>query len=272
MQKKTNFILVLCFLAGLFLLLYPVVSDYWNSFHQSTAIADYSNVVSNLYDEKAEAVLNAAREYNDSVSKRPHRFIPTEEEHAEYMDTLSIDGKDVMGYLEIPSIHCSLPVYHTVRDSVLQVGVGHIEGSSLPVGGIGTHCLLSGHRGLPSSTLLTHLDKVLEGDLFMLNVLNEQLTYEVDQIRIVEPEDVTDLQLDPEEDYCTLVTCTPYGIKTHRLLVRGHRVENVETAERRKITPDAVQIDPVQVVPFVAAPLVILAVIWLLYGDRHHKE
>ena len=272
MKKHTNFILVVCFLLGLGILAYPFVSNYWNSFHQSSAIAGYSNTVSSMKQEEFDAIWAQADLYNEEIQSRYHRFIPTEEEHEQYIDTLNVNGDGVLGYLEIPNIRVSLPMYHTVKDSVLQIATGHIEGSSLPVGGPSTHCILSGHRGLPSAKLLTDLDQVLEGDLFMLHVLNETLTYQVDQIRIVEPEDISNLNIDPEKDYCTLVTCTPYGINSHRLLVRGKRVENLEEATKKIIPADAVQIDPVQVLPFVAAPLAILAVFWLLYGNRYHRR
>ena len=173
-----------------------------------------------------------------------------------------------MGYIEIPAIGVSLPIYHGVEDTVLKIAIGHIEGTSLPVGGEGTHCVVSGHRGLPSAKLFTDLDKLVEGDIFMLCVLDEVLTYEVDAIHIVKPQEVELLEIEPGEDLCTLVTCTPYGINSHRLLVRGHRVDNVESAGAVRVTADAMQIDPILVAPAVAAPILLILFIWLLISTR----
>ena len=167
-----------------------------------------------------------------------------------------------MGYIEIPNLHLSLPIYHGTGDAVLQIAVGHLEWSSLPVGGEGTHCVLSGHRGLPSAKLFTNLDQLTAGDIFVIRVLDEVLTYEVDQILIVEPEDLSALTVEPGQDLCTLVTCTPYGINTHRLLVRGHRIENQSEAIR--VTADAIQIEPLIVAPLVALPLLLILFIILL--------
>ena len=171
-----------------------------------------------------------------------------------------------MGYIEIPAIGVALPIYHGTEDTVLQIAIGHIEGSSLPVGGPGTHCVVSGHRGLPSAKLFTDLDKLVEGDTFMLRVLDEVLTYEVDQIHIVEPREVELLEIEEGQDLCTLVTCTPYGINSHRLLVRGHRIENQESAASIRVTADAMQIEPILVAPAVAAPILLILLIVLLVG------
>jgi sortase A len=178
----------------------------------------------------------------------------------------------VIGSIEIPSINVSLAIYHGTSEAVLQTGVGHIPGSSLPVGGVGTHCVLSGHRGLPSARLFTDLDKLNVGDTFVLHVLDETLTYEVDQILIVEPDDVDALEIDPDKDLCTLVTCTPYGINTHRLLVRGHRVENEATASTVRVTADAIQIEPVQVAPALAVPILLVLLAVLLFTTRKKKK
>jgi len=169
-----------------------------------------------------------------------------------------------MGYVQIPSIDVMLPIYHGTSEGVLQVAVGHLEWSSLPVGGAGSHCVVSGHRGLPSAKLFTDLDKVVEGDVFMLQILDETLTYEVDQIRIVEPHEMEDLMINAGEDLCTLVTCTPYGINSHRMLVRGHRIENLKEARVVRVTADAVQIEPIIVAPFVAAPMLLILLIVLM--------
>ena len=267
-KHLSTIILVIILFAGLSLLLYPTVSDYWNSLHQSRAIASYTEAVANLDDEVYEELWNNAVVYNETLWQRSNRYFPTEEEREDYMSQLNISGDGIMGYIQIPSINCSLPVYHGTDEAILQVAIGHIESSSLPVGGEGTHCVLSGHRGLPSAKLFTNLDRMIEGDLFMLQILNETLTYEVDQIRIVEPEEVSELDFVKGMDYCTLVTCTPYGINTHRLLVRGHRVANLEEKVEVRVTADAVKLDARLVAPAVAIPMLLVMLIWLLIRYR----
>ena len=227
----TTILLIIILLAGLSLLLYPTVSDWWNSLHQSRAIAGYTEAVAGLDGESYELWWEKARRYNEELSQKQNRYRMAEGEKEEYQAQLNVAGNGIMGYIEIPRIKCSLPIYHGTDEAVLQIAVGHIQGTSLPVGGEGSHCVLSGHRGLPSAKLFTDLDQLAEGDLFMLHVLDETLTYEVDQITVVFPEEVNDLELVEGEDYCTLVTCTPYGINTHRLLVRGRRTENLPEEE-----------------------------------------
>ena len=224
--KISTIVLILIFLTGLSLLLYPTVSNCWNLLHQSRAVVEYSSQVEELDEELYEKIWEKAVQYNQDLADRPDRFEMTEEEKQEYERLLNVSGNGIMGYIEIPAIDCSLPVYHGTNEAVLQTSIGHLEGSSLPTGGKGTHCVVSGHRGLPSARLFTDLDKLKEGDLFILKVLDRTLTYEVDQILTVDPYDMEALEINPQADYCTLVTCTPYGINTHRLLVRGHRVEN----------------------------------------------
>lgn len=272
-KNLSTILLILVFLTGLSLLLYPSVSDYWNSFHQSRAIATYAGEVAALDDNTYEHLWQAAEDYNRTLVGRANPFLPMSgEEQARYDSLLNVAGSGVMGYIEIPEIKCSLPIYHGTDEAVLQIAVGHIQGSSLPVGGVGTHCVLSGHRGLPSAKLFTNLDRLKEGDVFLLRVLDETLTYEVDQIRIVEPHQVEDLAIDPERDYCTLVTCTPYGVNSHRLLVRGHRIENQSGASSIRVTADAMQIDPILVAPVVAVPLLLLLLVWLLVSTRKKKK
>lgn len=276
MKKKNNnwttVFLVLLLLAGVSLLLYPSLSDYWNSMHQTRAIASYAETVSQLDTAQYDEMWKAAQDYNRSLAQRETAFALTDEQKAAYESLLDVSGLGVMGYIEIPGIDCSLPIYHGTEESVLQVAVGHLEWSSLPVGGKGTHCVLSGHRGLPSAKLFTNLDKLAVGDTFLLRVLDEVLTYEVDQILIVEPEQVDALGIVPGEDYCTLVTCTPYGINTHRLLVRGHRVENTPEAARMHVTADATQFDPLLVAPVLAIPVLLLLLIILLLPKRQSKS
>ncbi|MGN8632069.1 class C sortase [Blautia sp. HCP3S3_G3] len=261
-------ILVLIFLAGLGLLLYPTVSDYWNSFHQSRAVVSYIESVTNIDDKKYEELWNSAVAYNKKLAETGIKWTLTDEEKEEYDEYLKVDDTGIMAYIEIPEIDCSLPVYHGTEESVLQIAIGHIEGTSFPVGGEGSHCVLSGHRGLPSAKLFTDLDKLVEGDTFILQTLDATLTYEVDQIRIVEPTDLSDLQIEEGKDYCTLVTCTPYGINTHRLLVRGHRIANDEEAIEVRVSADATQIDPIQVAPFIAAPILLILLFLLFFGGR----
>ena len=275
MKKKRNLITVLLFvifLAGLSLLLYPSVSDYWNSLHQTRAIANYTEEVAVLDQELYQEMWDAAQSYNAALAERRNTYTLSDEQMREYESLLDLSGLGIMGYIEIPEIDCSLPVYHGTEESVLQIAVGHIEWTSLPVGGEGTHCVLSGHRGLPSAKLFTNLDKLEPGDVLLLRILDEVLTYEVDQILIVEPQDTSALQIVKGKDYCTLMTCTPYGVNTHRLLVRGHRIDNIEQAHSVRVTADAVQIEPTLVAPIVAIPILLLLLIALLLPKRQkHK-
>lgn len=225
-RKLSTILFVIVFLAGLSLLLYPTVSDYWNSFHQSRAIASYVDAVDNTDEKKLEEMRQAAEAYNEKLLSKQDRYDMSDSDRAEYESLLDVSGTGVMGYVEIPSINVSLPIYHGTDNTILQIGVGHIEGTSLPVGGASTHCAVSGHRGLTSSKLFTDIDQMAEGDTFKLSVLGETLTYEVDQIRIVLPDELNDLKIEEGQDYCTLITCTPYGVNSHRLLIRGHRIAN----------------------------------------------
>ena len=263
-KKILTVVFVLIFLVGLSLLLYPSVSDYWNSFHQSRALAEYSSQVEELDKEAYDQMWAKAEAYNHTLLSDPDRFTMTEEEQAEYDDLLNVSDIGIMGSIEIPAIDCSLPIYHGTQESVLQVAVGHLEGSSLPTGGKGTHCVLTGHRGLPRARLFTDLDKLKKGDLFVLKVLDRTMTYEVDQILTVDPYDMSALEIDPEQDYCTLATCTPYGINTHRLLVRGHRVENQETSSDPQKTEEERDRKPIVTIGITA--LLLLAVLLLGAG------
>ena len=268
MKKRTGspitLLLILILLAGVSLLLYPTVSDYWNSFHQSRAIASYAEQVANIDDAQYEELWDAAQDYNQSLLHRPNDLLLSDEQQEIYKSLLDFGGNGIMGYIEIPIIDVMLPIYHGTNESVLQIAVGHLDWTSLPVGGAGSHCVLSGHRGLPSARLFTDLDKLKVGDVFMLHVLNEILTYEIDQILIVEPQDTDPLLIEPGKDLCTLITCTPYGINSHRMLVRGHRIESQEEPKDIRITADAVRIEPLMVVPFVAVPILLVLLIILL--------
>ena len=270
-KNLTNILLVVILLVGAAILLYPTAADYWNSFHQTRAIASYSDAVSTMDNADYDRIWSEAEAYNAALAEKANPYFFTEEDQKLYEDRLNISGTGVMGYIDIPEIKCTLPIYHGTSHAVLQIAVGHVEGTSLPVGGEGTHCVLSGHRGLPSARLFTDLDQLVAGDLFLLQILDETLTYEVDQIRIVLPTEVSDLTIEKGKDYCTLVTCTPYGVNSHRLLVRGHRVANEESVAHVRVTADAIRIDPILVAPAAAAPMLLLLFIWLMAGGGRKK-
>lgn len=274
MKKKdfSTIALIVVFFVGVSVLLYPTVSDYWNSLHQSQAIATYADSVENMDEQDYEKLWDAAISYNQKLFQSGHGLGLKDEEKEEYNELLDVSGTGIMSYIEIPKIKCSLPVYHGTDEGVLQIAVGHIEGSSLPVGGLNTHCVLSGHRGLPSAKLFSNLDKLEEGDIFMIRTLDQTLTYEVDQIRIVLPDEVEDLKIEEGKDLCTLVTCTPYGINTHRLLVRGHRVANQEEAEAVRVTADAMLVDNRIVAMCIAVPVLVLLLIYVAFGGRRRKR
>lgn len=275
MKKRwTNWLLVLALLVGVALMVYPTFADYWNSFHQSRAIASYTQTVATIDNDKYDQMWQDAFDYNEELRLRTNRYYLNEEQLALYNSLLDATGLGIMGYIEIPSIGVSLPIYHTTSEAVLQVAVGHIEGSSLPVGGESSHSALSGHRGLPSATLFSNLDKMAIGDTFALKILDQTLTYQVDQILIVEPYDLSGLEIIEGQDLCTLVTCTPYGINSHRLLVRGHRVETPEEEKVVRVVADAVQIEPLLVAPVLAAPLLLLLLIALMISTsgRNSKK
>lgn len=270
-KHGTTILLILILLIGLSLMLYPSFSNWWNSMHQSRAIAAYSQQVAKLDNDRYDSLWEEARTYNRSLIDRDNVFLLDDVQKAEYNRLLDVSGMGIMGYIEIPDIQVSLPIYHGTDESVLQIAVGHLDWTSLPVGGESTHCVLSGHRGLPSARLFTDLDALVVGDRFLLRVLDEVLTYEVDQILIVEPYDTDALLIEEGKDLCTLVTCTPYGVNTHRLLVRGHRVETEKEAKTVRVTSDAIQIEPYLVAPVVAAPILLLLLLMLLIPKRRKK-
>lgn len=271
-NKITTILLVLMLVIGLSLLLYPTVSDYWNSTVQSHAVAGYLQEIAVMEKDEYEQYWNDAIAYNALLLERDNPYFLEEDLQALYYDTLDIAGNDIMGYVEIPSIDVELPIYHGTEEKVLQVAIGHLEWTSLPTGGESTHCVLSGHRGLPSARLFTDLDKLAVGDYFMLHVMDETLTYEVDQILIVEPDDTDALLIQEGKDLCTLFTCTPYGVNSHRLLVRGHRVDNLEEAQLVRVTADAVIVEKMVVVPFVLVPILFIMLIVLLVSTPNKKN
>ena len=270
-KHLSTILLVLILLAGLSLLLYPTVADWWNDRHQTKTIANYDQIMANMSDEDYSHLFEAAMEYNRALSKldyplMDHKDIPG------YEELLNVSGNGVMGYVSIEKIDVRLPICHGTDEAVLQIAVGHVEGSSLPTGGAGTHCVLSGHRGLPSARLFTDLDKLEVGDVFTLTVIDLTMTYQVDQILVVEPDDVEPLYTVAGEDYCTLVTCTPYGINSHRLLVRGTRIENEKELADIRVTADAALIEPVLVVPFVAAPILLVLFLYLVLPRKKQEN
>lgn len=275
MKKKdfSTIALIVVFFVGVSVLLYPTVSDYWNSLHQSQAIATYADSVENMDEQDYEKLWDAAVSYNQKLFQSGHGLGLKDEEKEEYNELLDVSGTGIMSYIEIPRIKCSLPIYHGTDEGVLQIAVGHIEGSSLPVGGLNTHCILSGHRGLPSAKLFSNLDKLEEGDIFMIRTLDQTLTYEVDQIRIVLPDEVEDLKIEEGKDLCTLVTCTPYGINTHRLLVRGHRVKYVETKVQEQKEVSKPKTDTRLVIAgAVAGAVVLFIIIFAVRRRRKHRN
>lgn len=271
---RATLFLTITLMIGVCLMAYPSVSDWWNSFHQTQAIAKYSQSVANMERKEFDRMIDEAEAYNAKLVGQKHRFVLTDSQRKEYNNVLDVNGTGIMAYIDIPKIDVSLPIYHGVDQDVLQVAIGHIEGSSLPVGGKGTHSVVSGHRGLPAAKLFTNLDLLEPGDRFIVQVLDRTITYEVDQIRIVLPEEFQDLEIDPDKDLMTLVTCTPYKVNSHRLLVRGHRVEN-DNPNAANITADALLYKPYYVAPIVAAPILLILLIMMLIttssGYRQRK-
>ncbi len=274
-MKKGSFltiILILTLIVGLSLMLYPWFSNYWNDLRQTKAIANYDTVISKMSAEDCSHLFEEAEDYNEALRKIRFPLMYYDDVPG-YDNMLNVDGNGIMGYISIEKIGVELPVYHGIEETVLQVAVGHIEGSSLPTGGESTHCALSAHRGLPSARLFTDLDKLEIGDVFTLTVVDRILTYQVDQILVVEPDNIEPLYVVEGEDYCTLVTCTPYGVNSHRMLIRGKRIENEKQYANIRVTADASIIDPIVVAPFVAAPiLLVLFILLMLPKPRKNRR
>ena len=277
-HRVSNLVLVLILLIGAAIVAYPSFSEYWNSLHQSRAIMGYAQRVAELTNEEYETIWSSALDYNERLLDLPNRWLVEHDENlkADYETQLNADGTGNMGFITIPKINVNLPVYHGTSDSVLQTSIGHIAGTSLPAGSthsdeedfltpdFASHCVLSGHRGLPSARLFSDLDTMEVGDIFYLTILDQTLTYEVDKITVILPEEMEELEFVPGKDLCTLMTCTPYGINTHRLLVRGSRIENEKKKLNVRITADGLRIDPLYVAPFIAVPVLVLMVLWVL--------
>lgn len=270
--SASTIILVAIFLVGMCILLYPSVSDFWNEKRQSQAIINYDEIIDKLSPEDYSEYFRKADEYNGKLKLISAPFLGHKSLADEYYSTLDINGNGMMGYITIEKIKVQLPVYHGTSDTVLNSAVGHVEGSSLPVGGKGTHSVLSAHRGLPSAKLFTNLDKLEPGDIFTIKILDRTITYQVDNILIVLPDKIDDLYVVPNKDYCTLVTCTPYGINSHRMLVRGTRIENIEEEKKVNVITEAYRIDPLIVTPAVAAPMLGILLIFLIVKSSHDKK
>ena len=270
-KNLSTIILILIFLVGLSVMLYPSVSDAVNRKHQSRAVAGYAEEVEQLSDADYQTYFDAADAYNRQLNTTPNAFYKPDLVSG-YAQTLDISGTGIMGYITIPKISVELPIYHGTDEGVLQVAAGHLEGSSLPVGGAGTHAVISAHRGLPSAKLFTNLDELEVGDRFTITVLNRVLTYEVDQISIVLPTEVDQLLPAEGMDYVTLMTCTPYGINTHRLLVRGKRVETTESQKHIRVAADAFRIEPIIVAPILAIPMLLAALVGVLVAPHLRKR
>ena len=264
---KTVILLTLGFLIGICVLLYPAFSNYWNSKTQTRAIVNYESVLEHLKPEDYSAMFQAAYDYNEALYAVEFPLMNYEEVPG-YFDALKLEGTTIMGYVKIDKIGVELPVYHGTSDDVLNRGVGHLQGSSLPVGGESTHCVMSAHRGLPSAKLFTDLDRLEIGDTFQITVLDQVLTYQVDQVKVITPVEIDDLLIVEGKDYCTLFTCTPYGINTHRLLVRGIRIETITEKPVIYVANEAFRIEPLLVTPAVAAPMVLVFLIHLMVKYR----
>lgn len=262
-SKKSTIILLLSFFIGLSVLLYPSISNYWNSKTQTQAIVDYEGMLARIKAEDYGAYFEAAERYNQEVAALESPFVEYENIKG-YNDILNVSGNGMMGYITVPKINQELPVYHGTSEAVLAIAVGHFEGSSFPIGGVNTHSVVSAHRGLPTAVLFTYLDRMEIGDTFYFKILDREITYEVDQIRIVEPHELELIQIEPGGDYCTLVTCTPYGINTQRMLVRGRRLD---TSVKRNIyiANEAYRVDTLVVMPMVALPILAVLMLYVLF-------
>jgi sortase A len=273
MKKTHNFstiLTTLIFFTGLAVLLYPSVSNYINQIHATHAVENYDTKLNTIQDGQYDEMLEAARTYNKKLAEKPSVYLNGDPQSAEYKDLLDITGDGMMGYITIQKIKVLLPVYHGTSNDILSSGAGHLEGSSLPVGGADTHAVITGHRGLPAAKLFTDLDRLETGDTFTLNILNETLTYEIDDISIVLPDEISKINIIPGGDYVTLVTCTPYAVNTHRLLVRGKRIDNPKGAMR--VTADAMQIDPMIAAPVLAAPVLLILLILLFTAPKKRNR
>lgn len=274
MRKNRDIIITavfgIIFLVSLSVMLYPTFSNWWNNHIASHAVTFYKESVAQLDNGETERIFSEAHEYNQKLAQL-HSPFTNFADIPGYDDILNISGTGIMGYVSIPNIKVELPIYHGTSEGVLQIAAGHIQGSSLPVGGESTHAVISGHRGLPSAKLFTDLDQIVEGDIFTINVMNEVLTYEVEKILIILPTETDKLAIIPGEDKVTLMTCTPYGVNSHRLLIRAHRIESFFD-KKIKVGADALQVDKMTVIPIVFVPmLAVLLIYWRITGRRRRN-
>ena len=269
-KHSITLILVTGIVIGVGLLLYPTIANYWNSFHQTRAIMSYNESVASLSQKDYDKILKDAKEYNRKLGETGIIWNMSDEQKAEYNKQLNVDGTGIMGYVTIPQFRIKAPIYHGTNEGVLQTAIGHLEQTSLPIGGKSSHSQISGHRGLPSARLFTDIDKIREGDTWTMTILDKTVTYQCDKISIVEPDDLSKLSIKKGKDLCTLITCTPYGINTHRLLVRGHRIPNADGSAA--LTADAVQVEPRYVIPFIAAAILILVIIISVISSKRARK
>ncbi len=271
-SRTSTMLMLLALIVGLSLLLYPSLADYWNKFHASYAISNYVETLENLKQEELDAAWQAAENYNLRLKERTNGYLLNESMREDYLKTLNVGGTGVMGYIEIPNIDVTLPIYHGTDEGILQIAVGHLDWSYLPIGGEGTHCVVSGHRGLPSARLFTDLDELQLGDIFSFEILDETIVYEVDQIITVLPNEMDSMLPDKDKDYATLVTCTPYGVNSHRLLVRGHRIAGPDKVSNLRVTSEAMQIAPFIIAILLAIPILICLLIGIFISDLVNKK
>jgi len=269
MKKNKTIIMVLLFFMGLLVLLYPTLSDFYNQKVQLAAIVSYESILKDYQEKDYSSLFNQAYEYNDKLKQLSDPYLMYDTLN-NYNDIINLDERGMMGYISIDKIKVELPIYHGTSEEVLNVAVGHLEGSSIPVGGLGTHSVLSAHRGLPSTKLFTDLDKLEIGDTFTVTILNQLLTYQIDHIEIVEPHDIRNLKINPDEDYLTLMTCTPYGINTHRLLVRGKRTSNAE--KPIYITTEAFRVSTIIVTTLVALPIIFTLLLFIIFKPIERQD
>lgn len=260
-RKKFKIVLFIIFFVGIFILLYPFISQYWNSNVQSKIVMDYKNNLEEIEDYSH--IFEAASVYNEQLASMKYPFVEYKK-LSTYNNIININNNGMIGYIQIDKLDLELPIYHGTSSSILNVAVGHLEGSSLPIGGDSTHSVLAAHRGLPSSELFTNITKLEIGDIFIINVLDRVMTYQIDNIVIVEPNDISELEIISGKDYVTLLTCTPYGLNFHRLLVRGIRIETKEE-ENIIITSEAYRIDKDIVTFMMTIPILIILIIYIVF-------
>ena len=279
-NKLSSILICLIFLVGLGIMLYPMISNLYSEHNQIQSINNYEKVIEDMSDNEIEEAIELAQKYNENlignvIITDPFDVDLQKELNSEYEQLLNIDGDGIMGYINISKINVNFPIYHGTCEVVLQKGVGHLENTSLPIGGEGTHTVLSGHTGLPSAKLFNDLSKLEEGDEFYLHVLGEILAYKIDQIKVVEPHDTSDLLIDSTKDYATLVTCTPYGVNSHRLLVRGTRIPYVENMENEQVTTSGKArewlSEYIEVLVIGISALLVVFTIWLIFIKRRKK-